>query len=120
MSSIISSRAGFAAELSAAMTTSTFVSIGTLLFSPVIIIFDNQSTASVAITTNFMQNHDGTYNTWRTFPAGEALVLDLRAAHGSARDYTFDKGTIFLGEGTSATGNFSISYIYAINPSLGT
>lgn len=99
-----SQRAGFATELSATMTGS-FVSIGTLLFQPVIIIFDNQGTASVAISVN------GGTTTWRTFPAGEALVLDLRAAHGNAPNYTFDVGTNFSGNG--ASGTFSISYIYA-------
>ncbi len=101
-----SQRAGFATELLQTMTGS-FVSIGTLLFNPVIIIFDNQSTVAVAISV------DGGTTTWRTFPAGEALVLDLRAAHGLAPNYTFEEGTNFSGNG--ASGNFSISYIYAKN-----
>lgn len=100
-----SQRGKFAAELSAVMTGS-FTSIGTLLFNPVIIIFDNQGTASVAISV------DGGTTTWRTFPAGEALVLDLRAASGVAPNYTFDIGTNFSGNG--ASGTFSISYIYAL------
>lgn len=92
-------------ELAATMTGS-FTLIGTLTQSPVIIIFDNQGTASVAIST------DGV-NTWRTFPAGEALVLDLRAAHGLAQNFTFGQGTSFYGNG--ASGTFSISYVYAQN-----
>jgi hypothetical protein len=102
-----SQRAGFGAELSASMTGS-FTSIGTLAYNPVIIIFDNQGTASIAISV------DGGTTTWRTFPAGEALVLDLRAAHGAAPNYTFDVGTSFHGNG--ASGTFSISYVYAKNP----
>lgn len=94
-----------AVELSAAMTGS-FTLIGTLLFNPVILIFDNQGSASVAIST------DGV-NTWRTFPAGEALILDLRAAHGYAPNFTFPQGTAFYGNG--ASGTFSISYVYAQN-----
>lgn len=92
-----------APELTAAMTGS-FTLIGTLLYNPVQIIFDNQGTVAVAIST------DGT-TTWRTFPAGEALVLDMRAAHGLAANYTFNIGTTFFGNG--ASGTFSISYTYA-------
>ena len=101
-----SQRAGFPAELTGVMTGSA-VTIGTLLHSPVIIIFDNQGTVPVAISVN------GGTTTWRTFPGGEALVLDLRAAHGLASNYTFDQGTVFTG--TGASGTFSISYTYAIS-----
>lgn len=93
-----------APELTASMTGS-FTSIGTLNFNPVIIIFDNQGTVPVAIST------DGGTTTWHTFPAGEAIVLDLRAAHGMAPNGTFKVGTAFSGNG--ASGTFSISYIYA-------
>lgn len=105
MSSNLSQRAGFPAELRATMTGS-FVKIGTLLFVPTIIIFDNQGTVDVAISL------DGT-TTWRTFPAGEALLLDLRANHGNAPNYAIDLGTTFYGNG--ASGDFSISYTYAFN-----
>lgn len=101
-----SQRAGFAEELIATMTGSP-VLIGTLEFNPVIIIFDNQGTVSITISI------DGGVTNWKTFPAGEALVLDLRAAHGLAPNYTFDIGTSFYGDG--ASGDFSISYIYAKN-----
>jgi len=102
----ISQRAQFAEELIETMTGS-FVVIGSLLFNPVIIIFDNQSTVPIKISV------DGGTTTWKTFPAGEALVLDLRAAHGLASNYTFDVGTTFFGNG--ASGDFSISYTYAKN-----
>ena len=105
MSSNLSQRAGFPAELSAVMSGS-FVKIGTLLFIPTIIIFDNQGTVPIAISV------DGT-TTWRTFPAGEALVLDLRANHGNAPNFAIDLGTTFFGNG--ASGTFSISYLYAFN-----
>ena len=101
-----SQRAALAAELSASMTGSWSL-IGSLTQSPVIIIFDNQGTVSVSIST------DGGTTTWRTFPAGEALVLDLRGNHGIAPNLTFDKGTAFYGNG--ASGTFSISYVYAVN-----
>ena len=101
-----SQRAGFAEELIATMTGSA-VLIGTLDFNPVIIIFDNMGSVAVEISV------DGGSTTWKTFPAGEALVLDLRAASGVAPNYTFDVGTTFYG--TGASGDFSISYIYAKN-----
>ncbi len=81
--------------------------IGTLLFNPAIIIFDNQATSSVVISI-------GTVS-WKTFVAGEALVLDLRSAQGIAPNFTFSVGTAFFGNGTAATGSFSISYVYAQN-----
>jgi|SRR5215469_15625340 len=103
-----SQRAGFPTELAAVMTGSV-VKIGTLTQSPVQIIFDNQGSASVAISVN-----DSTGATvWRTFPAGEALVLDMRGNHGIAPNFTMDVGTTFFGNG--ASGTFSISYLYAVN-----
>jgi len=99
-----SQRAKCAAELSAAMTGS-WVQIGVLLQIPTHIIFDNQSTVAVAISD------DGGTTTWKTFSSGEALVLDLRAAHGLSANFAFDKGTTFFGNG--ASGTFRISYIYA-------
>ena len=93
-----------APELTAAMTGS-FTSIGTLLHNPAIIIFDNQGSVSVAISM------DGGTTTWRTFPAGEAIVLDLRVAQGIAPNLSFPIGMTFHGNG--ASGTFSISYVYA-------
>ncbi len=102
----ISQRAGFAAELTAVMT-GVAVKIGTLTQSPVQIIFDNQGTVAIAISV------DGGTTTWRTFPGGEALILDMRGNHGIAPNFTMDVGTTF--HGTGASGTFSISYLYAIN-----
>lgn len=101
-----SQRAGFPAELSGTMTGS-WVNIGTLTQNPVQIIFDNQGSDSVAISI------DGGTTTWRTFPGGEALILDMRGNHGIASNFTMDIGTTFFGNG--ASGTFSISYLYAIN-----
>lgn len=104
MSANISQRAKPAAELLETMTGS-WVLIGVLTECPAIIIFDNQSTVAVKISFD-----DGT-TTWKTFSAGEALVLDLRANHGIATNFTFDKGTRISGNG--ASGDFSVSYLYA-------
>lgn len=100
-----SQRAQPATELIVAMTGSN-VLIGNLTESPVIIIFDNQSTSAVVISIGLVS--------WKTFPAGEALVLDMRASSGLAPNFTFDVGTSFFGNG-AATGSFSISYLYAKN-----
>ena len=101
-----SQRAKFAQEMFATMTGSN-VTIGTLTHIPVIIIFDNLSTVPVTISV------DGGTTTWKTFDAGEALVLDLRANHGIAPNLSFDVGTTFSGNG--ASGNFSITYIYTLS-----
>src|SRR5690348_15228327 len=95
----ISQTVGFPVELSATMTGS-FVLIGTLTASPVIMIFDNQGTASVQIAIGPASSSDPAPSAvWRTFSAGEALVLDLRANHGIAPNYTVAAGTSFWGNG---------------------
>lgn len=99
-----SQRAVPAPELLETMTGSDVV-IGTLIESPVIIIFDNQGTVPITITINDVE--------WKTFPGGEALVLDMRGNHGTAPNFTFDVGTTFIGNG--ASGDFSIAYLYAKN-----
>jgi len=77
--------------------------------NPVILIFDNQGSASIGIYVG----GTAASNLWRTFPAGEALVLDLRGNHGLAPNFTPQVGTQFYGNG--ASGTFSISYTYAQN-----
>lgn len=98
----------FGTEFLETMTGST-IAIGTLPVSPTIMIFDNQSTVPVQIYVN---GTDAS-NLWRTFPAGEALILDLRANHGIANNFCPPQGTTFFGNG--ASGDFSISYVYAQN-----
>lgn len=94
-----------APELIMPMTGSN-VLIGTLIANPTIIILDNQSTTAVVLSINDVS--------WKTFTGGEALVLDMRAAHGNARNYSFKIGDSFFGNG-AANGSFSISYLYAKN-----
>lgn len=90
-----------APELITAMTGSS-VAIGTLLYSPVKLILDNQSTSAVVISISV--GGVGGPVQWKTFQANEALILDDDL-------YTFPRGTIFYGDG-AATGSFSISYTY--------
>ena len=87
-----------APELVATMTGSA-VTIGTLIAPPVKLIFDNLSTVSVVISINL----GGGAIQWKTFAAGEALVID-------GDIFTFPKGTIITGNG--ASGDFSVSYTY--------
>jgi hypothetical protein len=101
-----SQRAIFPNELSATMTGSPEL-IGTLLYNPVILIFDNQSTVEVSISIN----DDTGSNIWKTFSAGEAVLLDLRCQQGKAPNFTVDLGTAFYGIG--ASGDFKISYVAA-------
>ena len=98
----------FGTELSAVMNGTNLL-IGTLTQNAVVLIFDNQGTVPVQIFVN----GTNAANLWRTFPAGEALTLDLRANHGIAVNYTPSIGTTFFGNG--ASGTFSISFIYAQN-----
>ena len=94
-----------APELITAMTGSS-VAIGTLLYSPVKLVLDNQSTTSVVISISV--GGVGGPVQWKTFEGGEALILDDDL-------YTFPKGTIFYGNG-AANGSFSISYTYINYP----
>lgn len=87
-----------ATELSAVMT-GVAVNIGTLLYPPVKLILDNQSTVSIALYIN----GTAAENLWHTFPAGEAMILDHDLS-------AFPKGTTFYGVG--ASGTFSVSYTY--------
>lgn len=95
-----------APELIEAMTGSS-VAIGTLLYPPVKLILDNQSTTSVVLSISV--GGVGGPVQWKTFEGGEALILDDDI-------YTFPKGTIFYGNG-AANGSFSISYTYIQYPS---
>lgn len=108
----ISQTANFQPELAATMS-GTFVLIGTVVADPVLVIFDNQGTASVqiAVGPKSITNNPTTFTTWRTFTPGEALVLDLRANNGNAPTFTIPAGTSFWGNG--ASGTFSISYLTA-------
>ena len=92
----------FGAELSAVMTGGA-VLIGTLTVAPAKIVFDNQGTVAVAIYTN------GTTNLWHTFPAGEAIIIDLNDPSAKG---PISIGTTFYGVG--ASGTFSISYLYYV------
>lgn len=103
MSTNVGSIAILAPELASTMN-GTWKSIGTLIASPVQIIFDNQGNVDVGISTN------GGTTTWRTFPGGEAVILDMRANSGTNPNFTFPIGTVFSGNG--ASGVFSISYTY--------
>ena len=103
----ISQRAGFDEQRS---VTGPFTGVpqnlgAPLEFNPVIIIFDNQSTVAIDVIVNGI--------VWKTFPAGEALVLDLRGNHGIAPSFTADIGTQFQVTATAGTGIFSLAIIYA-------
>lgn len=99
-----SQRLAFGTELAGTMTGIPAL-IGILPVSPAKIIFDNQTEFAVSIYVNIT-----TGNPWRTFPAGEALVIDLNEMDAKG---PIPIGTAFFGVG--ASGTFSISYLYYIN-----
>ena len=89
-----------ATELVETMTGSTIL-IGTLLFNPVKIIFDNMGNVPVTLYVSY--DGGSSLIQWKTFPGGEAIILDDDL-------YTFSIGTSFYGNG--ASGDFSIAYTY--------
>ena len=95
-----------APELITAMTGSN-VLIGTLLYAPVKLVLDNQSTAAVVVSIAI---GGGGQVQWKTFAAGEAIILDDDL-------YSFPIGTSFYGNG-AADGSFSISYTYINYPGI--
>lgn len=105
-------RAEWADEIS--FDTATLVAgynlMGELEHNPVIIIFDNQSDTTIEFSNN------GT-STKKTFVAGEVFVLDMRANIGIASNFTFRKFMQLFLAGTAGTGDFKISYIYAVEAS---
>lgn len=102
-------RAKAADELSIDSSTLTggWDAIGTLADNPVIIIFKNNSDTEIAISD------DGGSTTFTTMEAGEKILLDMRANHGIAGNFSWRAGTIFSASGAAGTGNFYISYLFA-------
>ena len=88
----------------------TYQTIGsTLTSNPVIVVFDNQTDVDVPLSVTGS-------STWKTFSAGEAFVLDMRANHGIASNFTLDIGTQFTTNATIGTsGSFRISVINTRN-----
>ena len=92
-------------ERSRAATTfnGSYQNIGTALTAvPIMIIFDNQT--DVAVPLSVTGN-----STWKTFSAGQALILDCRANSGIASGFGIDKGTQFstnASVGTSGRKSF--------------
>jgi hypothetical protein len=76
-----------------------------LAYAAVQVVMDNQSTVSVQLLI------DGAV--WHTFPAGEAIILDLRGNAAHAPTFVAPQGTQFQVIGTGGTGSFSISIVYA-------
>jgi predicted phage gp36 major capsid-like protein len=103
----IGARVGFDTERT---VTGPFTGIaqnlGTVLAYPaVMMVLDNQSTVAIQFVVNGA--------VWKTFSAGEALVLDLRGNAAHAPTFAADANTQFQVIGTGGTGIFSLSVIYA-------
>ena len=101
--------AGLEPERLQAVTGSATAFGAPLANNPVIMVFDNQSDGNAIIG---YLNDSGAQTNWKTFEAGEALVLDMRANHGTASTFTFPINTQFYLTGSGA-GNFSLAIIYA-------
>lgn len=93
--------------LNSATLTGGWDTIGTLLQNPVIIIFKNNSDTTIEISDD-----NGT-STFTTMEAGEKIIMDMRANHGIAGNFTWKQGTVWKAQGTAGTGNFYISYVFA-------
>lgn len=103
----IGARAGFDTERTVSGPfTGVAQNLGTPLdFPAVVALFDNQSTVAVQVVI------DG--RVWKTFPAGEALVLDLRGNAAHAPTFAADAHSQFQIIGTGGTGLFSLAIVYA-------
>lgn len=83
-------------------STQTLGSI--LAVNPILMVFDNESTVAVQVYVNSIL--------WKTFAAGSALVLDMKANHGIASTWTFPLNTQFNIVATGGTGSFNLSILY--------
>lgn len=103
----IGARVGFDTERTVTGPfTGVAQNLGTPLgFAAVLAVMDNQSTVAVQVVVNG--------NVWKTFPAGEALVLDLRGNAAHAPTFAADANTQFQIIATGGTGVFSLAILYA-------
>lgn len=103
----IGARLGFDEERTvAAPFTGLAQNLGTPLTYPAIVaIFDNQSDVAAVVHVNGVQ--------WKTFAAGQNLVLDVRANNGNASTCAIDANTQFTVTGSGGTGAFFLSINYA-------
>ena len=94
-------------ELAATSFDGTSKNIGTAITdNPVVTVFDNQTDVSVPLYIS------GTK--FKTFAPGQSFVLDMKANHGIAANFTFDIGTQFsTNASVGTTGSFLISILYA-------
>lgn len=94
-------------SLAATSFDGTDQNIGTALANvPVIVVFDNQTDVTVPLYV------DGIL--FKTFLAKDVFPLDLRANHGMAANFAFDKGTQFSTNASVGTeGSMRISVLYA-------
>jgi hypothetical protein len=76
-----------------------------LTVNPFWMCFDNQSTVTCVVYWNGVQ--------WKTFVAGEALVVDFSTNKSQAATRCPKVGDQFSLIGSGGTGQFSISAIYA-------
>jgi len=93
--------------------TNAYVALGTPLLHPAInVVFDNQTDTLIQVSW------DGT-NTWKTFGAGEALVLDVQSNRGIGEEMCIAQGTQFYVRYVSAPSilSFYISVLYGFSGS---
>ena len=80
----------------------SYQAVGSPTANPsVIATFDNQSNVAVSVSV------DGTH-VWKTFSAGSAVILDVRANHGQDSEFAIPIGTQFYVLGSGGAGIFSI------------
>lgn len=102
-------KAGTELSYNSATGTGSFIAFASALAHiPRAIIFDNQSNTVVKISD------DGT-NTFKTFAAGQQMVLDCQTNNSQpAGVYGWKTGTQFYASSAAGVGLFYISYVYAI------
>lgn len=93
-------------QIDAATFTGSFQVLDPLPKAPVVLIIQNDTTVTVTMS------QDGVLNAL-TLVSGTKLVLDMRANHGIAPNWTFGEGINFFVKGTAGTGLFKIATIFA-------
>ena len=98
---------GVLLSIASSTITGAYEAAGTLLHPARIVKFTNNTTQDVTLSW------DGTNNN-EYIPAGSFLLLDFTSNAVAGAPLQVNNGTVFYVKGTAGTGNFYISYYYAL------
>lgn len=94
------------ASVDASTFNGTWQTLTTLTEHPVIFEIDNDTDVDVQVS-------DDAGTSAHTIRDGAVQLVDSRANHGMAANYSFDQGTVISVNASAGTGTFYFRYYYA-------